>query len=251
MSRFTPFMPEQKGRREMKKTNEMSTKNENTAKASVQTLKSRPVLGDEVLDNEIANYCKRSETRRKDSFTSSYEDGKELDRLIKIIEGDKYKDLVRRPNYSDPFLVIASHKDCKVGPKQLRRQWRFFQTVNAMKAANIEPPVVGVTFYSEATAKLKSIKAVARILWKCLDEDLSIRDLLALLGKGKSSRSDRSWLDQLDSILNKFITDLGEIEQEWKESKEPLGESKVRFEELTAYIQTTFLSGKGASNEAA
>ena len=40
------------------------------------------------------------------------------------------------------------------------------------------------------------------------------------------------------------ITDLGEIEQGWKESKEPLGESRVRFEELTVYIQTTFLSGK-------
>ena len=234
-------------------TVEMSAKSEkkNAAKADAQTSKSQPFMGDKALDKEIAGYCKRSETRRKGSFKSSYEDGKELDRLIKIIEGDKYKGLRRRPNYSDPFLVVASHKDCKVGPKQLRRQWRFFQTVNAMKEANIEPPIIGVTFYAEATAKLKAIKDVARILQKCLDEDLSIRDLLALLGESKSSKSNRDWRDHLDSVLNKTFTDLGEIEQEWQAAKEPLGESKVRFEELTAYIQTTFLAGKDGQHEAA
>lgn len=225
----------------------MSTKKEkNTAKANAQTLKSQPdFLGDKALDKEIAGYWKRSETRRKGSFQSALQDGKELDRLIKIIEGDKYKGYRKRPNLSDPFLVIASHKDCKIRPKQLRRQWRFFKTVNAMKEANIEPPMLGVTFYSEVSAKLKSPKAIAAVLQKCLDEDLSIRDLLALLGEGKSSKSNRNWRDHLDSVLNKLITDLGEIEDEWKNSKEPLGESKVRFEELTTYIQTTFLSGKG------
>lgn len=216
-----------------------------TGGLAAKTSKSEPIMGDKALDKEIAGYCQRSETRRKGSFNSSYEDGKELDRLIGIIEGDKYSGYRKRPNLSDPFLVIASHKDCKVRPKQLRRQWRFFKTVNAMKEANIEPPVIGVTFYSEATAKLKAIKDVARILQKCLDEDLSIRDLLALLGEGKSSTSNRNWRDHLDSVLNKMLTDLGEIEDEWKNSKEPLGESKVRFEELTTYIQTTFLSGKG------
>ena len=228
-------------------TVEMSAKNENknTSKVKAQTLKSQPVLGDKALDKEIAGYFKRSETRRKGSFNSSYEDGKELDRLIGIIEGDKYKEYRKRPNLSDPFLVIASHKDSKVGPKQLRRQWRFFKTVNAMKEANIEPPVIGLTFYSEATAKLKSPKAIAKVLQTCLDKDLSIRDLLALLGEGKSSKSSNNWRDHLDSVLNNIFTDLGEIEDDWKKSKEPLGESKVRFEELTTYIQTTFLSGKG------
>ena len=240
----------------MKKQNTTETKtnrknkNSTPAKANALTLKSQPVLGDKALDKEIAGYFQRSETRRKGSFNSSYEDGKELDRLIGIIEGDKYKGYCKRPNLSDPFLVVASHKDCKVGPKQLRRQWRFFKTVNAMKEVNIEPPVIGVTFYAEATARIKPIKDVARVLRKCLDEDLSIRDLLALLGEGKSSKSNRNWRDHLDSVLNKLITVLGEIEQEWRESKEPLGESKVRFEELTTYIQTTFLSGKG-SNETA
>jgi len=224
----------------------MNAKNEkkNTAKVDAQTLKSQPYLDDKALDKEIAGYCKRSETRRKGSFNSSYEDGKELDRLIKIIEGDQYKGLLRRPNFSDPFLVIASHPDCKNGPKQLRRQWRFFQTVNEMRKANIEPPNIGVTFFSEASSKLKSPKAIAEVLQKCLDEDLCIRDLLALLGGSKSPNQPRNWRDHLDSDLNKIFTDLGEIEQGWKESKEPLGESRVRFEELTVYIQTTFLSGK-------
>jgi len=231
----------------------MSAKNENknTPKSNTQTLKSQPVLGDKALDKLIEGYCKRSETRRKGSFHSALEDGKELDRLIIIIEGDKYKEYRKRPNLSDPFLVIASHKDSKVGPKQLRRQWQFFKTVNAMKEANIEPPVIGLTFYSEATAKLKSPKAIAEVLRKCLNEDLSIRDLLTLLGEGKSSKSARDWRDHLDSSLNKIFTELGEIEQQWKDSKEPLGESKVRFQELTAYIQTTFLSVKGAQNEVA
>ena len=160
-------------------------KNSNPTKADAETLKSSgitkvPYLGSKALDKEISEFCRRSSKRQKDSFLVAYDQGDDIRKMIALIEGKKYAHLKRRPNNADPFEVIAGHPECSLGTRQMRRYVLFADTVDAIKKAGYEAPILGLTYYVEAS-RLKSTESIVETLNQVVKDDLSVRELIGIV----------------------------------------------------------------------
>ena len=170
----------------MKKTNAKGSISKGKTGISAETSKSaaknnEPYLGSKSLDKEIAEFCQRSEKRQKNSFNMAYEQGDDIRRMILLLEGNKYRHLKRRPNNADPYGILCGHPECRVmGEKQMRRYVLFADTVDAIRRAGYEAPLLSLTYYVEG-ARLKSIESIMETLNQVVRDDLSVRELIEIV----------------------------------------------------------------------
>ena len=143
------------------------------------------------LDDKIKRYCRRSEKRRRGSFQSAYEEGRDINRLIVLLDRPDFKYLKKRPNGTDPFDYLAGHPDCRVGSRQLRRYNSFYLTVTAIRKAGYEPVLLGVSHYAEV-AKLKSVEAIVTTLQQVVGQDLSVRELIAIVDQQVTPEKEKT-----------------------------------------------------------
>lgn len=207
------------------KGNEKETRKSVKVKATVaRTSKSTdnpkvPYLGSKALDKEIAQFCQRSNKRQKNSFETAYEQGADIRRMISLIEGTKYKHLKRRPNNGSPYEILCGHADCQMGEKQMRRYVLFADTVNSIRAAKYEPALLGITYYVEA-ARLKSVESIIETLNQVVNDDLSVRELIAIVDQimppNKKAKGASEGCEETG--------DEGEIDQEPADWKKSLGQ---------------------------
>ena len=233
----------------MKKTNAKgsisSSKTGTSAGTSKSTAKAKgPYLGSKALDKEIAAFCRRSEKREKNSFETAYEQGADIRRMISLLEGSKYRHLKRRPNGGDPYVTLCGHPDSQMGTKQMRRYVLFADTVDAIKKAGYEMPILGLTYYVEA-ARLKSVESICETLTQVAKDDLSVRELIGIVdqimppkkkakgGSGEDSDGDADdamggdgevfdWKKSLAQIIGATIAKLAPIAQEMADKKAKL-----------------------------
>ena len=265
MSRFAPFMPEQKGRREMKTTNANGSISRSKTGTTAETSKSaaknkKAYLGSPTLDKEICDFFRRSEKREKNSFETAYEQGNDIRGMIALIEGKKYAHLKRRPNNSDPYGVLAGHPECSLGMRQMRRYVLFADTVDAIRAAKYEAPILGLTCYVEA-ARLKSVESIIETLNQVVKDDLSVRELIGIVdqimppkkkakgGSDEDSDGDMDgvtggdgevidWKNSLEKIIGETIARLAPIAQEMSDKKATLDkETAASLRKLQEKIQ--------------
>ena len=234
---------------------ETSKKNASTSESSAKTSKSEeqcnpasvgkvslvgPYMGCKSLDKEISEFCRRSEKRQKDSFGMSYDQGDDIRKMIALIEGEKYRHLRRRPNGTSPYGIICGHRDCRLmGEKQMRRYVLFADTVDAIKKAGYEAPILGLTYYVEG-ARLKSVESIVETLNQVAKDDLSVRELIDIVdqimppkkkaqgGDGEMSELggdiDRDgepsdWKKSLAKIIGTMLARLAPIAQEMADKK--------------------------------
>jgi hypothetical protein len=201
-----------------------------------------PYLGSPGLDKAIAEFCRRSNKRQKNSFEMAYEQGDDIRRMISLLEGNKYRHLKRRPNNSDPFEALCGHPECKIQAKQARRYVLFADTVDAIRAAKYEPAILGVSHYIEA-ARLKSVESIVETLSQVVKDDLSVRELIGIVdqimppkkkAKGGDEESSKSggdvsgdndasdWKKLLAQIVGMTLTKLAPIAQMMDDQKAKL-----------------------------
>ena len=241
----------------MKKTNANGSISKRTTEASAKTSKSQELknatkagkaspmgsyMGCKSLDKEIVDFCRRSEKRQKNSYGMSYDQGDDIRKMIALIEGKKYAHLKRRPNNADPFEILARHPECFLGMKQMRRYVLFADTVDAIKKAGYEAPILGLTYYVEA-ARLKSVESIVETLNQVVKDDLSVRELIEIVdqimppkrkakgGEGESSESDGNdqpenesldWKKSLEQFVGSALKNLAPIAQEMADKKAKL-----------------------------
>ena len=248
------------------KGNEKETSKSVKVKATVaRTSKSTdnpkvPYLGSKALDKEIAQFCQRSNKRQKNSFETAYEQGADIRMMISLIEGTKYKHLKRRPNNGSPYEILCGHADCQMGEKQMRRYVLFADTVDAIKKAGYEAPVLGLTHYIEA-ARLKSVESIVETLNQVVKDDLSVRELIGIVdqimppkkktkggsgdetegetgGEDGGSRDLSDWKKSLAQIIGATIAQLAPIAQEMADKKAKLDkETEASLRKLQEKIQ--------------
>ena len=229
--------------------NKTSRKNSANTEASAKTSKSEelknttgagkatpkgPYLGSPGLDKAISEFCHRSERRQNNSFGMSYDQGDDIRKMIALIEGKKYAHLKRRPNNADPFEILARHPESSLGTKQMRRYVLFADTVDAIKKAGYEAPILGLTYYVEAS-RLKSTESICETLNQVVRDDLSVRELIAIVdqimppkrnskgdegetstndGNGERENNPTDWKKSLAQIVGMTLTKLAPIAQE-------------------------------------
>lgn len=238
-------------------------KNSNPTKAGAETLKSSgitkaPYLGSKALDKEISEFCQRNDKRQKNSFGMSYDQGDDIRKMIALIEGKKYAHLKRRPNNADPYAVLAGHPECFLGMKQMRRYVLFSDTVDALRKAGYEAPLLSLTYYVEAS-RLKSTESMIETLNQVARDDLSVRELIAIVDqimppkkkvKGGDEESSESggdmdgdgepsdWKKSLAQIIGMTLTKLAPIAQEMADKKAKLDkETEASLRKLQEQIQ--------------
>lgn len=233
----------------MKKTNANGSisrsKTGTVAETSKYTAKAMgPYMGCKSLDKVIAEFCLRTEKRQKNSYGMSYDQGDDIRKMIALIEGKKYAHLKRRPNKADPYSVLAGHPKCSLGMKQMRRYVLFADTVDAIKKAGYEAPVLGLTHYIEA-ARLKSVESIVETLNQVVKDDLSVRELIGIVdqimppkkktkggsgdetegetgGEDGGSQDPSDWKKSLAQIIGATIAKLAPIAQEMADKKAKL-----------------------------
>lgn len=219
----------------------------NTAEAAKATPKG-PYLGSPGLDKAIAEFCRRSNKRQKNSFDTAYEQGDDIRKMIALIEGKKYAHLKRRPNNSDPYGVLAGHPECVLGMKQMRRYVLFADTVDAIKKAGYEAPILGLTYYVEVS-RLKSTESICETLNQVVKDDLSVRELIAIVDqimppkkKAKGGVNDEAetggddgdtqepsdWKKSLGQIIGMTLAKLAPIVQVMADQKAKLDEETAK-----------------------
>lgn len=217
-----------------------------------------PYMGCKSLDKEIAEFCQRTEKRQKNSFGMSYDQGDDIRKMIALIEGKKYAHLKRRPNNSDPYGILAGHPENILGAKQLRRYVLFADTVDAIKKAGYEAPILGLTYYVEAS-RLKSTESICETLGQVVKDDLSVRELIAIVDQimppkkkaaggdeeirkpdsvGKNNQESSDWKNSLEKIIGETIARLAPIAQEIADKKAALDkETAASLRKLQEKIQ--------------
>lgn len=201
-----------------------------------------PYLGSKALDKEISEFCQQSNKRQKNSFETAYEQGADIRRMISLIEGTKYKHLKRRPNNGSPYEILCGHADCRMGEKQMRRYVLFADTVDSIRAAKYEPALLGITYYVEA-ARLKSVESIIETLNQVVNDDLSVRELIAIVDQimppnkkakgasegceetgdeGEVDQEPADWKKSLGQIIGTMLTKLAPIAQVMAEQKAKL-----------------------------
>ena len=230
------------------KGNEKETSKSVKVKATVaRTSKSTdnpkvPYLGSKALDKEISEFCQRSNKRQKNSFETAYEQGADIRRMISLIEGTKYKHLKRRPNNGSPYEILCGHADCRMGEKQMRRYVLFADTVDAIRSAKYEPPILGLTYYVES-ARLKSVESIVETLNQVVKDDLSVRELIAIVDQimppkrramgasegseetgeeGEANQEPADWKKSLAQIVGMTLAKLAPIAQVMADQKAKL-----------------------------
>ena len=258
-------MPEQKGRREMKKTNANGSISKGKTGTSAGTSKSaaknsEAYLGSPSLDREIAAFCRRSEKREKNSYQMAYEQGDDIRRMVLLLEGNQYRHLKRRPNGGDPFATLCGHPESRMGAKQMRRYVLFADTVDAIEKAGYEAPILGLTYYVEA-ARLKSVESICETLTQVAKDDLSVRELIGIVdqimppkkkakdgsgdetggepgGEDEGSQNPSDWKKSLAQIIGATIAKLAPIAQEMADQKAKLDkETAASLRKLQEKIQ--------------
>ena len=259
----------------MKKTNANGSISKRTTEASAKTSKSEELkttteagkatpkgayLGSPSLDREISLFCQRSEKRQKNSFGVSYDQGDDIRKMISLIEGKKYAHLKRRPNNADPFEILAEHPESSLGTKQMRRYVLFADTVDAIKKAGYETPILGLTYYVEG-ARLKSVESIVETLNQVVKDDLSVRELIEIVDQimppnkkakgasegceetgveGEVDQEPTDWKISLGLIIGTMLTKLAPIAQVMaeqnakldKETVDSLRKLEVKIQEL-------------------
>ena len=231
----------------MKKTNAKGSISKGKTGISAETSKSaaknnEPYLGSKSLDKEIAEFCRRSERRQKNSFGMSYDQGDDIRKMIALIEGKKYAHLKRRPNNTDPYSVLAGHPDGSLGTKQMRRYVLFADTVDALRKAGYEAPLLSLTYYVEA-ARLKSAESMIETLNQVVRDDLSVRELIEIVdqimppkrkakgdegetsettGDGASENEPVDWKTALEEFVGRAMALIAPIAQEMADQKAKL-----------------------------
>ena len=241
----------------MKKTNANGSGSKRTTEATAKTSKSEELkttteagkatpkgayLGSPGLDKAIADFCRRSSKRQKNSFHMGYEEGDDLRKMISLVEGKKYAHLKRRPNNADPFEILARHPECFLGMKQMRRYVLFADTVDAIKKAGYEAPILGLTYYVEG-ARLKSVESIVETLNQVVKDDHSVRELIEIVDqimppkrKAKSDEGETStndgnggrenepldWKKSLEQFVGSALKDLAPIAQKMADKKAKL-----------------------------
>ena len=217
-----------------------------------------PYLGSKALDKEIAQFCQRSNKRQKNSFETAYEQGADIRRMISLIEGTKYKHLKRRPNNGSPYEILCGHADCQMGEKQMRRYVLFADTVDAIKKAGYEAPILGLTYYVEAS-RLKSTESIRETLIQVVNDDLSVRELIAIVDQimppnkkakgasegceetgdaGEVDQEPTDWKKSLGQIIGTMLTKLAPIAQVMADQKAKLDkETEASLRKLQEKIQ--------------
>jgi len=231
----------------------------NAAQSVAETSKSKqegPYLGSRSLAKELSGYCQRSNKRQKGVFQATYQEGKDILHLVDLLEGTKYKTLKRRPNNSDPYEIIAAYPECRVKARQLRRWVRFTETIDAIRGAGYEVPLLGVTFYSEV-ARLKSVESITETLRRVVNDDLSVRELIEIVDQimppkkkvkgggngvagegGGNGQEPSGWWASLGQVIGDTLTKLAKIEQAMACQKVKLdGETAKSLEKLKSKIQ--------------
>ena len=254
---------------------ETSSKNATTTEASAKTSKSEEqndtkkagtapskgaYLGSKSLDKEISEFCRRSEKRQKNSFEMAYQQGDDIREMIALIEGKKYAHLKRRPNNGSPYAILCGHVECHMGEKQMRRYVLFADTVDALRTAKFEPPILGLTYYVES-ARLKSVESIVETLNQVVKDDLSVRELIGIVdqimppkkktkggsgdetegetgGEDGGSRDLSDWKKSLAQIIGATIAQLAPIAQEMADKKAKLDkETEASLRKLQEKIQ--------------
>ena len=193
-----------------------------------------PYMGDQVLDDEIAAFLRRSQNRQKGAFDTAMADGEDVHRLVGMIEGDKFKGLRRRPNSTSPFDIIAKHPDSTVGDKQLRRQEGFYLQVTRIREAGLVPPMLGVTHYAEVSV-LKSLESMVATLRQAERDGLSVRELIDIVAqmpseqkkapRTKQGRKDGKaffWQKELKAVVGVTTKRLAQIDEAMIKAKSVL-----------------------------
>lgn len=224
-----------------------------------------PYLGCKALDKEIIEFCRRSEKRQKNSFGMSYDQGDDIRKMIALIEGKKYAHLKRRPNNSDPYGVLAGHPENILGMKQMRRYVLFADTVDAIRAAKYEAPILGLTYYVEA-ARLKSVESIIETLNQVVKDDLSVRELIGIVdqimppkkkasggdeesrkpgGAGNNSQEPSDWKKSLEEFVGHALAQLAPIAKDMTDQNAKLDEETAKsLKQLQAKIQDILRKGE-------
>ena len=189
-------------------------------------------LGNQALDDEIAGYLRRRATRCKGAFDGAFADAEDLDRLVKKLDAGEFKG-IKRLNGTDPYDIIAKYPDSEVGAKQLRRQHDFYKTVVRIRNAGLTPPLLGVTHYAEVQ-KLKSVESIVKTLDQVVEQDLSVRELIAIVDqmsddakkeprtKKPAKKKGFSWLQELKAVVGTASKRLAQIDEAMGKSKATL-----------------------------
>ena len=254
----------------MKKASAQGSISKDKTGTSAETSKStakdaKAYLGCKSLDKEIAEFCRRSEKRQKNSFGMSYDQGDDIRKMIALIEGKKYAHLKRRPNNADPYAVLAGHPECLLGMKQMRRYVLFADTVDAIKKAGYEAPILGLTYYVEAS-RLKSTESICETLNQVVKDDLSVRELIGIVdqimpskkkatggdeespkpgGDEKNNQESSGWKKSLEEFVGQALAQLAPIAQEMADKKAALDkETAASLRKLQEKIQDILRKGE-------
>ena len=236
-----------------------SEEHNNTTKTGA-ALPMGPYLGSKSLDKEIRDFCRRSDMREKNSYQMAYEQGDDIRRMVLLLEGNQYRHLKRRPNGGDPYATLCGHPESRMGAKQMRRYVLFADTVDAIRAAKYEAPILGLTYYVEA-ARLKSVESIIETLNQVVKDDLSVRELIGIVDQimppkkkakgGSDEDSDGDvdgvtggdgevidWKNSLEKIIGETIARLAPIAKEMSDKKATLDkETAVSLRKLQEKIQ--------------
>ena len=237
------------------KTGEAAKVIESVKTPVADTKPTGPYLGNQALDDEIAEYLRRRATRCKGAFDSAYADAEDLDRLVKKLDDGEFKGIKRR-NGTDPYDIIAEYPDSDVGAKQLRRQHSFYKTVVRIRKAALTPPLLGVTHYAEVQ-KLKSVESIVKTLDQVVEQDLSVRQLIAIVdqmpdGAKKEPRTQKSaknkcfsWLKELKTVVGTTTKRLAQIDEAMGKSKATLSpEDSKELKKLSDLINSILKRAK-------
>ena len=227
----------------MKKTNAKGSISKGKTGISAETSKSEQAyLGSHALDNELSGYFRRSVKRQKNSFQMAYEEGDDLRKMISLIEGKKYAHLKRRPNNADPYGILSGHPECSLGTKQMRRYVLFADTVDALRKAGYEAPLLSLTYYVEA-ARLKSAESMIETLNQVVRDDLSVREMIEIVdqimppkrkakgnegetsettGDGGSENEPVDWKTALEEFVGRAMALIAPIAQAMADQKAKL-----------------------------
>ena len=190
----------------------------------------KPYLGDQAVHDAIAGYCRRSALRRRGSFEAALEDGADLDRTIKVIEGGKFDHLAKRPNGQDVYVIVERFPDSRVNAKQLRRIHHFFKEVEKMKAAGKEPVQLGVTFYDIARYR-PTVELRHEALLLAEREGLCARQFIMVLDKmrtgGRRQKKAASWRKVLGTLTKGALEKLEAVDDAMAKNKAVLNASEV------------------------
>lgn len=190
----------------------------------------KPYLGDQAVHDAIAGYCRRSALRRKGSFEAALEDGADLDRTIKVIEGGKFDHLAKRPNGQDVYVIVERFPDSRVNAKQLRRIHHFFNEVAKTRAAGKEPVQLGVTFY-DIVRRLPTVEMRHEALLRAERDGLCAREFIMVLDKmhagGHRQKKAASWRKVLGTLTKGALEKLEAVDEAMAKNKAVLNAGEV------------------------